>query len=56
VDLFVLKFHAADVPCLKLGESSTAVEGQKVILVGHPTSPMDTVSDGIIAAFGKTVE
>ena len=51
VDLVVLKFHAADVPFLKLGESSTAVEGQKVIVIGHPTSLMGTVSEGIIAAF-----
>ena len=51
VDLVVLKFHADDVPFLKLGESSTAVEGQKVIVIGHPTSPMGTVSDGTIAAF-----
>jgi hypothetical protein len=51
VDLVVLKFHAADVPFLKLGESSTAVEGQKVIVIGNPTGPMGTVSDGIISAF-----
>lgn len=51
VDLVVLKFHAADVPFLKLGESSTAVEGQKVIVIGNPTSLMGTVSDGTISAF-----
>src|SRR5262245_50614379 len=51
VDLVVLKFHAADVSFLKLGESSTAVEGQKLIVIGHPTSLMGTVSEGIIAAF-----
>jgi S1-C subfamily serine protease len=28
VDLVVLKFHASDVPFLKLGQSTTAVEGQ----------------------------
>ena len=48
VDLVVLKFHAADVPFLKLGESSMAVEGQKVIVIGNPTS-LGTVSDGIIS-------
>jgi S1-C subfamily serine protease len=51
VDLVVLKFDAADVPFLELGESSTAVEGQKVIVIGHPTSLAGTVSEGIIAAF-----
>ena len=48
LDLAVLKFHAADAPFLKLGESSTVVEGQKVIVIGNPTG---TVSDGIISAF-----
>jgi tetratricopeptide (TPR) repeat protein len=48
LDLAVLKFHAADAPFLKLGESSTAVEGQKVIVIGNPKG---TVSDGIISAF-----
>jgi Trypsin-like peptidase domain/TPR repeat len=51
VDLVVLKFHATDVPFLKLGESTTAVEGQKVIVIGNPTDLMRTVSDGIISAF-----
>lgn len=55
VDLVVLKFHANAVPFLKLGESTTAVEGQKVIVIGNPTGLMGTVSDGIILHFGKTV-
>src|SRR6516164_6434333 len=42
VDLVVLKFHAADVLFLKLGESSSAVEGQKVIVIGNPAGPMGT--------------
>jgi tetratricopeptide (TPR) repeat protein len=50
-DLAVLKFHATDVPFLKLGESTMAVEGQKVIVIGNPTGLMGTVSDGIISAF-----
>jgi Tfp pilus assembly protein PilF len=48
LDLAVLKFHAADAPFLKLGESSTVVEGQKVFVIGNPTG---TVSDGTISAF-----
>jgi serine protease Do len=51
LDLAVLKFHATDVPFLNLGESTTAVEGQKVIVIGNPTGHMGTVSDGIISAF-----
>jgi Tfp pilus assembly protein PilF len=51
VDLVVLKFHALDVPFLKLGGSTVAVEGQKVIVIGNPTGLMGTVSDGIISAF-----
>ena len=51
VDIAVLKFHATDVPFLKLGESTNAVEGQKVIVIGNPTGHIGTVSDGIIFAF-----
>jgi S1-C subfamily serine protease len=51
VDLAILKFHATDVPFLKLDESTTAVEGQRVIVIGNPTGLMGTVSDGIISAF-----
>jgi S1-C subfamily serine protease len=45
VDLVVLKFHASDVPFLKLGKSTTAVEGQKVIVIGNPTGLWRTVPD-----------
>jgi S1-C subfamily serine protease len=51
VDLVVLKFHATGVPFLKLGKSTTVVEGQKVIVIGNPKGLMGTVSDGIISAF-----
>ena len=54
VDLVVLKFHATDVPFLTLGKSTTAVEGQKVIVIGNPTGPTGTVSDGIISAFRES--
>jgi S1-C subfamily serine protease len=50
-DIAVLKFRATDVPFLKLGESTRAVEGQKVIVIGSPTGLMGTVSDGVISAF-----
>jgi Tfp pilus assembly protein PilF len=51
VDLAILKFRANDVPFLKLGTSTTAVEGQKVIVIGNPTGLTGSVSDGIISAF-----
>ena len=51
VDLAILKFRATDVPFLTLGKSTTAVEGQKVIVIGNPTGLTGTVSDGIISAF-----
>jgi Flp pilus assembly protein TadD len=51
VDLAILKFRAIDVPFLPLGNSTTAVEGQKVIVIGNPTGLTGTVSDGIISAF-----
>jgi S1-C subfamily serine protease len=37
VDLAVLQFRASDVPFLALGKSTTAIEGQKVIVIGNPT-------------------
>jgi tetratricopeptide (TPR) repeat protein len=54
VDLVVLKFHATDVPFLSLGKSTTAVEGQRVIVIGNPTGLTGTVSDGIISAFRES--
>jgi S1-C subfamily serine protease len=50
-DIAVLKFRATHVPFLKLGDSTRAVEGQKVIVIGSPTGLMGTVSDGVISAF-----
>ena len=50
VDLAILKFKASDVPFLTLGNSTTVVEGQKVIVIGNPTGLTGTVSDGIISA------
>jgi S1-C subfamily serine protease len=51
VDLVILKFRASDVPFLELGQSATAVEGQKIIVIGNPTGLTGSVSDGIISAF-----
>jgi S1-C subfamily serine protease len=51
VDLAILKFRAKDAPFLQLGKSATAVEGQKVIVIGNPTGLTGSVSDGIISAF-----
>jgi hypothetical protein len=51
VDLALLKFSAVDVPYLSLGSSRTAVEGQRVLVIGNPEGLQGTVSDGLISAF-----
>jgi hypothetical protein len=51
VDLAILKFAAHDAHCLRLGRSDTAVEGQRVLVIGNPHGLQGTVSDGLIAAF-----
>jgi serine protease Do len=50
-DVAELQFVATDVPCLSLGSSSSAVEGQRVLVIGNPEGLEGTVSDGIISAF-----
>jgi len=50
-DVAKLQFVATDVPCLALGSSSTAIEGQRVLVIGNPEGLEGTVSDGIISAF-----
>jgi S1-C subfamily serine protease len=50
-DLAILKFLVTEVPYLKLGDSSNAVEGQRVLVIGNPEGLEGTVSDGIISAF-----
>jgi len=51
VDLAILKFAAHDAHWLKLGRSDTAVEGQRLLVIGNPNGLQGTVSDGLIAAF-----
>jgi S1-C subfamily serine protease len=51
VDLAILKFAAHDAHWLKLGRSDTAVEGQRVLVIGNPHGLQGTVSDGLIAGF-----
>jgi serine protease Do len=50
-DIAKLQFVAADVPYLTLGSSSSAVEGQRILVIGNPEGLEGTVSDGIISAF-----
>src|SRR5258705_8299049 len=50
-DVAELQFLATDVPYLSLGSSSSAVEGQRVLVIGNPEGLEGTVSDGIISAF-----
>jgi serine protease Do len=53
-DVVELQFEdAKNVPYLSLGSSQTAVEGQRVLVIGNPEGLTETVSDGIIAAFRK---
>jgi serine protease Do len=49
VDLAILKFSADGASFLKLGKSTDAVEGQRVLVIGSPEGLQGTVSDGIIA-------
>jgi hypothetical protein len=51
VDLAILKFAANGAAFLKLGQSTNAVEGQRVLVIGSPEGLQGTVSDGIISAF-----
>ncbi len=50
-DVAELQFVTPKVPCLTLGPSSGAVEGQQVLVIGNPEGLEGTVSDGIISAF-----
>jgi S1-C subfamily serine protease len=50
-DVALLRFYATDVPHLNLGSTTTAVEGQRVLVIGNPEGLEGTVSDGIISAF-----
>ena len=50
-DVAELQFLATDVPYLSLGSSSSAVEGQRVLMIGNPEGLEGTVSEGIISAF-----
>jgi S1-C subfamily serine protease len=56
-DVAELQFFATDVPYLTLGSSLSAVEGQRVLVIGNPEGLEGTVSDGIISAFrvGRTM-
>src|SRR5260221_14639375 len=50
-DVALLQFYATDVPHLRLGSTTDAVEGQRVLVIGNPEGLEGTVSDGIISAF-----
>jgi Flp pilus assembly protein TadD len=56
-DVAELQFFATDVSHLTLGSSLSAVEGQRVLVIGNPEGLEGTVSDGIISAFraGRTM-
>jgi hypothetical protein len=50
IDLAILKFSAVNTPHLALGSSRTAVEGQRILVIGNPIGLHETISDGLIAA------
>jgi tetratricopeptide (TPR) repeat protein len=50
-DVAELQFYVKDVPYLTLASSLSAVEGQRVLVIGNPEGLEGTVSDGIISAF-----
>src|SRR5258707_2232325 len=56
-DIAKLQFFATDVSYLTLGSSLSAVEGQRILVIGNPEGLEGTVSDGIISAFraGRTM-
>jgi len=53
-DVALLKFQAADLDYLKIGNSTNAVEGETVLVIGNPEGLQGTVSNGIISAFRET--
>ena len=53
-DVALLKFQATDVDFLKLGNSTNAVEGETVLVIGNPEGLQGTVSNGIISAFRES--
>jgi tetratricopeptide (TPR) repeat protein len=50
-DVALLKFQATEADFLKLGNSTNAVEGETVLVIGNPEGLQGTVSNGIISAF-----
>jgi hypothetical protein len=50
-DVILLRADATNVPYLTLGSTTSAVEGQRVLVIGNPEGLEFTVSDGIISAF-----
>jgi len=52
-DVALLKIDAADLPALRLGDSSTAQVGDVVLAIGNPFGLGQTVTMGIVSALGR---
>jgi S1-C subfamily serine protease len=57
-DLAVLKVDAEDLPAVTLGDSSTAVVGERVVAIGYALdlSGGPTVTSGIISSLQRTIQ
>ena len=57
-DLAVLKVDAQDLPAVTLGDSSTAVVGERVVAIGYALdlSGGPTVTSGIISSLQRTIQ
>ncbi|MBI2930082.1 MAG: Do family serine endopeptidase [Planctomycetes bacterium] len=52
-DLALLRIDAADLPTLRLGDSSKVRVGETVLAIGNPLGMGQTVSQGILSAKGR---
>ncbi len=49
-DIAILALDAMGLPTVRLGNSDTVRQGEKIVVIGHPQGLTNTVSDGIVSA------